>query len=288
MTANVSVSAILREAASLGRYVVSVLRQGFFHPQFCFPVLLWLVLFTLGLQLITALLRPPISVQTIPLLERRLAFPHRWFRTQSPNILIDLGAALPYTFHFCLPLVFIGCCWWVEATPRRVLRYATCLGTMNVIAVLIQILCPVAPPWYFEKYGFEPASYDMKGDPAGLSRVDNFFGTHYYRDLYAAAPIVFGAFPSLHAGWPYLLAIFEVRKGRRIRYFAFHTIWVWWAALYLEHHFLVDIIGGATLAHLIYWALGRVDDDPSTLSQKDRPGDLDRKLRDEIDEESLV
>jgi membrane-associated phospholipid phosphatase len=32
-----------------------------------------------------------------------------------------------------------------------------------------------------------------------------------------------------------------------------YTLWVWWAAVYLNHHFLVDLLGGAFYTFISYY-----------------------------------
>ena len=49
-------------------------------------------------------------------------------------------------------------------------------------------------------YGLAPANYAMEGSPAGLARIDQLFGVDMYTSTFTASPLVFGAFPSLHAG----------------------------------------------------------------------------------------
>ncbi|CAN8069421.1 unnamed protein product [Agarophyton chilense] len=117
---------------------------------------------------------------------------------------------------------------------------------------------PTAPPWYFLKHGVRAANYSMKGDPAVLARVDERLSMNLFHNMYAkGGKVVFGAWPSLHAAWPYLIARFPVGYGRassRGRV-ASTLIWmyvglVWWAAIYLRHHYAADLLGGALFAEL--------------------------------------
>ncbi|EEB87524.1 hypothetical protein MPER_15102, partial [Moniliophthora perniciosa FA553] len=49
---------------------------------------------------------------------------------------------------------------------------------MNLSGVLIQLLFPCAAPWYELVYGLTPATYDFKGSPGGLIRIDRLFGSN--------------------------------------------------------------------------------------------------------------
>lgn len=48
----------------------------------------------------------------------------------------------------------------------------------------------------------------MAGSPGGLARIDTLFGGSGYTETFSAAPLVFGAFPSLHAGSATMEALF--------------------------------------------------------------------------------
>src|SRR3990167_7951163 len=65
-----------------------------------------------------------------------------------------------------------------------------------------------------------------------------------FSSMYGQNPVVFGSFPSLHGAWPFLISIYtptHVLGNFKWLYVA----WIWWAALYLKHHYLVDLLGGA-------------------------------------------
>jgi inositol phosphorylceramide synthase catalytic subunit len=98
----------------------------------------------------------------------------------------------------------------------------------------------------------------MNGSPGGLVRIDQLFGTNLYSSSFSASPVVFGAFPSLHAGWATLHALYlhhVFPKGRIV--FAAYVMWVWWATMYLTHHYFVDLIGGSCLAVTVFYIAQR-------------------------------
>jgi hypothetical protein len=174
-------------------------------------------------------------------------------------------------------------------------------GSVNLTGVILQDLFPTAPPWYNLKYGTAIPSDPLavRGDPAGLARIDLLLGTPFYETLFAHNPLVFGAFPSLHSGFATCIGLFvcdnfpwiqlpfqahwiqRTRKWlRRVQqtcllplchqdlatssfsesyvYFptlplgVLYVLSIWWATLYLTHHFLIDLIGGSLLTFLIY------------------------------------
>eukprot|EP01112_Ceratiomyxa_fruticulosa_P016560 TRINITY_DN5024_c0_g1_i1.p1 TRINITY_DN5024_c0_g1~~TRINITY_DN5024_c0_g1_i1.p1 ORF type:complete len:425 (-),score=43.28 TRINITY_DN5024_c0_g1_i1:150-1424(-) len=179
------------------------------------------------------------------------------------NPYFDVLCAIPYTLHIPLPLIFIliALIWQRDA----VLPFLHCIGIASLVGVIVQFVFPTAPPWYFAKYGESPANYDMRGDPAGLARVDTLFGSNFYHEMFEQSTIVFGAFPSLHVTWATLICLFicsftNCCKGcAEGKFFKapwkcpkwippLYVIWLSFAVVYLEHHFVIDVIGGLVLA----------------------------------------
>ena len=107
-------------------------------------------------------------------------------------------------------------------------------------------------------YGFSPADYTMNGSPGGLARIDFLFGLNLYTSSFSASPIVFGAFPSLHAGWATLHALYIHHLFPKARFLlCAYVMWVWWATMYLTHHYFVDLIGGSCLAVTVFYIAER-------------------------------
>ncbi|KAF8937220.1 Aureobasidin resistance protein Aur1 [Dissophora ornata] len=168
----------------------------------------------------------------------------------------DLLAWLPYgIFHFVMPIV-VAVLIALFAPPGTLPVFARTFGYMNVAGVMTQLLFPCAPPWYETRYGpLQPAAYSMPGDPGGLTRVDDILGTDMYRSTFTASPLVFGAFPSLHSGCAWQLAFFTVFVfgPRSIPFALIYVFWIWWAAMYLSHHYVVDLVGGSVYAIIAFW-----------------------------------
>jgi len=231
------------------------------YPQVLFPIALWIFLFSQGEKMLPQESRPDVSTQLLPWIESFLGWPHRWFapsNNSADTILPDVIAAFAYTIHVFVPVLFLISSWLSGflREPSNATKFVFCFGLLNSVVVLTQFVFPVAPPWHFEKWGVGPHDratlFAVKGDPSGLSRVDTYFGSTFYTSTYAKAPIVYGAFPSLHAAWPVLCAVFSFTHKRRWAgaYWTFHSAMVWWAALYLQHHYLTDLLGGFAYAYL--------------------------------------
>lgn len=200
-------------------------------------------------------IRPPIWVRVLPALENIFYGANLSnILSAHKNVVLDLLAWFPYGIgHFGAPAV-CSIVMFLWAPPKTVPVFARTFGYMNMIGVATQILFPCSPPWYENMYGLAPANYSMHGSPAGLARIDKLFGANLYTSTFTASPMVFGAFPSLHSGSATLEALFMSHAFPKLRpLFIFYTLWLWWATMYLSHHYAVDLVGGSLLAACAFY-----------------------------------
>lgn len=168
--------------------------------------------------------------------------------------ILDVLAWIPYGLtHFAAPfacaLLLFAC-----GPPRLAPLFARAFGYMNLLGVLTQLALPCSPPWYEREFGLAPAHYGMDGSPAGLARIDRLTGLDLYTSSFTASPMVFGAFPSLHAASATLEALFMGLVFPRLApLFALYAAWLCWATMYLSHHYAVDLVGGALLAGIVFY-----------------------------------
>jgi hypothetical protein len=170
---------------------------------------------------------------------------------------LDLLCAVPYgAYLFVLGGHFIYLFFTDRPAARRFAWIA--LGT-HLLGFATYRLLPAAPPWYVELHG---CAVDLatQNHPAGLARVDAMLGTTYFRDLYSRGATVFGALPSLHAAYPFfgLLATFR-RAGpwSRAIQIAYAALMAF-AAVYLNHHWLLDVLLGIAYAWIAAFVVGRL------------------------------
>jgi len=223
------------------------------------PFLLWIVLFTTA-PYIPLTWRPGIDVKSL------FEFDTAFFRylpstelAKLQNAFFDVLGAIAYTLHAGWPFLFLA---YMIFFKRRdlILPYLNCFGLVCFLGVVTQLIMPTAPPWYYYKYQFTPASYEMKGDPAGLARVDERFNITFYKNMFDNSPVVFGSFPSLHIGWPSILAFFVFYEtalplGLKIASIVY-VVYVSLAVIYLQHHYLVDVLGGVLYSFVVYKLIG--------------------------------
>lgn len=71
-------------------------------------------------------------------------------------------------------------------------------------------------------------------------------GYPYFQSMYARASSVFGAVPSLHSAYPFIVAVEGwAAFGRAGRTFAvLFAVSMWFSAVYLDHHWVIDVVLG--------------------------------------------
>ena len=152
----------------------------------------------------------------------------------------DIVAMLFYFMHFVLPIV-VGFVFWV--TSREYYwRFVAALLLMSFLAFVTYLLWPSAPPWY--------QLHDVV--KINDETVKSLWGYTLVTPIYHSFnPNPFAAFPSLHAAYPMLAAVYA---WQRYRLLAVGLV-LWTAAVilsivYLGEHYVVD-----ALAAIVYVAV---------------------------------
>ena len=126
---------------------------------------------------------------------------------------------------------------------------------LNILCCSTYYWYPAAPPWYVEQYGLGPAQLDALPNAAGGLRFDSILGVSMFADFYAKSPNVFGAIPSLHVAFPLLSVYFAFKlKSLRIFCLGFYLL-ICFSAVYLNHHYIIDILWGSAYALVVAWAV---------------------------------
>ncbi|KAF2664692.1 aureobasidin resistance protein-like protein Aur1 [Microthyrium microscopicum] len=231
--------------------LIPMTRQ-FFLPFL--PIAGWLVLFY-SCKFIPSSIRPEPWVSVLPALE------NIFYGANLSNILsahkhwvLDVLAWFPYGItHFGAPAV-VTLILFIAGPPGLAPMFAKTFGYMNIAGVAIQLIFPCSPPWYENMYGLVPANYSVHGSPAGLAAIDKLFGVDLYTSTFTASPQVFGAFPSLHSANATLEALFMAHCFPRFAALWFsYTLWIWWATMYLSHHYAIDLVAGSLLAGVCFF-----------------------------------
>lgn len=226
-------------------------------PVSCNPVFFALsqIVANNGRRFVPSDWRPAIWVRVLPALENILYGANiSNILSAHQNVALDVLAWIPYGLcHYGAPFV-TSLIMFFFGPPGYVPVFARTFGYISMTAVAIQLLFPCSPPWYENLYGLAPADYSMQGNPAGLARIDKLLGIDLYTSGFKQSPVVFGAFPSLHAADSTLAALFMSQVFPRLKpLFVTYTLWMWWATMYLSHHYAVDLVGGGLLATIAFY-----------------------------------
>lgn len=122
---------------------------------------------------------------------------------------------------------------------------------VNMIGYSTYYWYAAAPPWYTAKYGLGPADLSVPASQAGCVRFDQLLGTHFFSEFYGRSADVFGAVPSLHIAYPLIAAIYAFRFGTLRAFMTTFYLMMCFSAVYLNHHYVLDILWGSTYAVII-------------------------------------
>src|SRR5438876_8686744 len=175
---------------------------------------------------------------TLPTLTVQHAFYH-----QDSIGVQDLVAMFIYFILLPLPVI-VGFVFWVRSRDHY-RRFIAALLLMAMLAFVTYLFWPSAPPWYqfrASSGGGEEVVHKILNET-----VDKLWGPNYWvSPLYTHLnPNQFAAFPSLHAAFPALAALYAWRRYRRLSIALIGwTLAVALSIVYLGEHYVVDALDG--------------------------------------------
>ena len=175
--------------------------------------------------------------------------------------ILDASGGLFYTLHFGIPIVIGWVLWHTTDDRKSFYRFVWTMTLLNFGALTTFILYPAAPPWYVYSYGFaQPPHTAHWGLGAGaLLNVDKMIGMNFFQTMWGGFnPNHFAAIPSLHGSYPLAAAFFMYKKFKRYPLLlAIYPIGVWFSAVYLNQHYIIDLIIGALYLMTAYFITDR-------------------------------
>jgi membrane-associated phospholipid phosphatase len=179
---------------------------------------------------------------------------HDWLQRHS-LALLDLLCAIPYGTFIAACIAFTAFAALRE--PQRAKRFAWSFVMLNALGFIAYLLYPAAPPWYVHAHGCVVDLTARASAGPNLARVDGWLGVPYFAAMYSRSGTVFGAMPSLHCAYATLImldgwALFRWRA--RVAATAFALLMAF-AAVYLDHHWILDVAAGDTLAVAVFLAV---------------------------------
>jgi uncharacterized membrane protein YdjX (TVP38/TMEM64 family)/membrane-associated phospholipid phosphatase len=266
--------------------VAGVLMTKTRHDLFCkisIPLILHFVIYD-SLRFYIGALQPRIFVEEPYRIEKALFGISTAAGTLTPNeffrihhcIPADIFCALAYFLFWFVPICFAAYLYW-KRNETRLITFAWSFLALNCFGYLIYVLYPAAPPWYVAEYGFAPVVSDVAGSAAALTRVDALIGINVFQAYYSKTSAVFGAIPSLHVAYTFLTLCFAFQRYPRwVLPLCVYILSVNVAAVYLDHHYVIDIILGNLLAYAVFLFAMRITDAYSRRST-DIPNDGTRQ-----------
>jgi membrane-associated phospholipid phosphatase len=160
---------------------------------------------------------------------------------------MDLVAGFTY-FLFMLEVFGVAIYLFFRARPKM-FDLSLAFVLMNFVGWGLWLVYPAAPPWYVDVYGVGPTVLDAPSSAAGLLRVDELLGIPLAASFYSKSANVFGAMPSLHVAYATLVALMVFPLGGKLRALtAAFAVSMAFSAVYLRHHYILDVLAGALLA----------------------------------------
>lgn len=161
--------------------------------------------------------------------------------------LLDVLCAGPYFAFVYVVMGYAVYLYVADKVRMRTFLWAYAIG--NFLAFAFWIGLPAAPPWYLREHGCD-IDLLTAPSPAALLRVDALLGIDYFRTFYSRASSVFGAIPSMHCAFPLMGLLVSWRRAswttRPIH--LGYTLIMAFAAVYLDHHWVIDVLAGWLVA----------------------------------------
>lgn len=191
--------------------------------------------------------------------------PNEWFQKHT-HWFLDFISGIAYIIF--IPVYVLVAAYYRFILSRKGNRYSHARATLyrspqimwaffwvNVIGWSTYYWYAASPPWYAALYGFGPARTDIPANIAGCARFDALVGIPIFKEWYSHSADVHGAIPSLHVAYPFMSFYYALRFGSlRIFTFLFYCL-VSFAAVYLNHHYILDVIWGTVYAIAVAFSI---------------------------------
>ena len=179
-------------------------------------------------------------------LQGKLLTPNEYWRFNGTTFL-DILTGI---FYLCWIPVPMGFAIYLFFTRRRqFLLFLLTFVLVNFLGFIVYYTFPAAPPWYVQYHGFTFHQLTA-GNTAGLAKFDAYFNVSIFKSIYAKGSNVFAAMPSLHSSYPVIVLYYGLKNklGKANIFFGVVMLGIWFSAVYLSHHYIIDVLAGIVCA----------------------------------------
>ena len=212
-------------------------------------------------------LKFPLQVETMRNIDRAMFFGH------DPNVVLqehfwsrtirwwDVVAGTTYMTHFVFPMFAMGALWAIS--HRQWVRFMRRFATLLLLACLLFVILPTAPPWMLGdpkfRYHLLPELHRTAG--RGFYHI----GFESFRDGYKVALSNgngVAAMPSLHASFALIVPLFFMQWIRQwwVKAVLFmFPITMLTSLVYLGEHWVIDGLVGWSITFGAFWFWNRME-----------------------------
>jgi membrane-associated phospholipid phosphatase len=160
----------------------------------------------------------------------------------------DATLTTVYYSHFVVALTIASVLWLRDrcAWVRFMRRYLS----LNVLALVVYVTYPMAPPWLAAQDGF------ITADIARLTGRGWYeLGAGNFHQKFTAVGNPVAAMPSLHAGIALFVALYGISRlrGRWRWLLLLYPLAMSFMLVYYAEHYVIDIVAGFGAAGLTLW-----------------------------------
>jgi membrane-associated phospholipid phosphatase len=166
--------------------------------------------------------------------------------------LLDVMANVFYMSHFIVPVLVAIILW--QFHEKAYWPFILGLVILSYAGFLTYLLFPAAPPWWASYYGYLP------DQPVTLAH--SLISAEDI--LHSPNPVA--AMPSLHAAYPMYISLYCLSVwGRKAGLILLLPMGVALSAIYLGHHYVIDILAGFAYAGICFAIVSRTKSDSPLL-----------------------
>jgi hypothetical protein len=176
--------------------------------------------------------------------------PCEWLALHT-NDYLSFVSGISYLLWVPGPIIYTLYLWYKN--DDRFIDFSYGFLLTNFLGFIIYYSYPAAPPWYYLNFG-DATDFTIPGSEGLLAEFDRIVNTPIFHGIYAKNANVFAAIPSLHASYPIISLLFSIRHGHRgfVIFFSLLTVGIWFAAVYSQHHYIIDLLLGGICAVCAY------------------------------------